>query len=225
MDIDNRIKKEALRRGYSNRTIKTYIYCVRRFFKKCKKDPKKVTKKDVREFLENLAEKGKSGNTVNVYLNSLKFLFEEVLGKKMKVNLKYSKIPKRLPSFLSKEEIIRLFNKIRNEKHRLMVEMIYSAGLRASEVINLRVDDLKIDEGYGFVRGGKGNKDRIFIIAKKLKERLKFLIDKENLEDGSFLFKSNRRRRYHQRSLQNIIKVAAKRANIKKRVTPPCIET
>ena len=91
MDFKESIRKECLRRRYSEKTVKTYAYCVERFFKNYKKEPKKVTKKDVREFLEILMENNRPGNTINVYLNSLKFYFEEILGSIPSVTLaKYS---------------------------------------------------------------------------------------------------------------------------------------
>ncbi|MCD6476894.1 MAG: phage integrase N-terminal SAM-like domain-containing protein [Candidatus Aenigmarchaeota archaeon] len=164
MRIKEAISREASRRRYSKRTIETYQFCVRKFFEYCKKDPKKVSKKDIREFLE-ISLKNKSGNTINVYLNSLKFYFEEILGKKMKLNIKYSKVPEKLPEILSKEEIKKLLSSINNSKHKLMIKLLYSSGLRVSELTNLKIKDLYIEKGYGFVRSGKGNKDRIFIIA------------------------------------------------------------
>ena len=220
MEINDAIRKECLRRRYSEKTIKTYITCVNLFFKKCKKEPKKVTKKDVREFLENLAEKGRAGNTLNVYLNALKFVFEDLLGKRMRLNIRYSKRPMELPTVLTREEVKELFNAITNEKHRLMIMLIYSSGLRVNELINLKVKDLNINKGYGFVRKGKGNKDRLFIIADKIKEKLNKLVVNEKLKEADFLFNSNRKSCFHTRTIQEIIKKAAKKAKIKKNVHP-----
>lgn len=219
MEINDRIRKEGLRRGYSNRTIKTYIHCTERFFKKCKKDPKRVTKKDVREYLEDLMERGRAGNTINVYLNALKFVFEQLLGKKMRLDIRYSKKPVRLPVVLTKEEARALFGAIKNEKHKLMVQLMYSAGLRVNELINLRVENLELDKNYGFVRQGKGNKDRLFIIALGLREQIGNMLNKDKIGQG-FVFLSNRKKPYHSRSLQGIIGSAAKVAKIRKRVTP-----
>ena len=69
MDIPELIRKTALRRGLSNRTIKTYRECVKRFFKTCDKNPKSVNKRDIQDFLDKLVEKDAPGNTINVYLN------------------------------------------------------------------------------------------------------------------------------------------------------------
>lgn len=220
MDVNEAIRKEALRRGYSLRTIKTYQECVERFLNSNKKDLNKISKKDVREFLDKLIEKGNAGNTINVYLNSLKFLLEEILNKKMRLNIRYSKKPVKLPVILTKDEIKKLFSSINNEKHRLIIKFLYSSGLRVSELLNLKVKDLELEKNYGFVRNGKGNKDRIFIIAESLKNDLKDLIEKDNLEYEDNLFKTNRNFKYSTRSIQEILKNSIKLSNIKKRISP-----
>lgn len=217
MEINESIRKEAIRRKYSPRTIETYQKCVYRFFQFCKKEPNEVTKKNVREFLENLSEKS-SGGTIHVYLNALKFFFEDCLRRNMQVNIKYSKIPERLPIVLTKEEVKKLIRKIHNWKHRLMIELMYGAGLRVSELINLKVKDLEIEKNYGFVRGGKGNKDRMFILPKTCSEKIKNLIEIEKLSSESFIFLTNRKEKYSSRSLQEIVKKAVKEAQISKRV-------
>jgi len=218
-DFDRAIEKEGLRRRYSIRTIKTYQKCVARFFQWCKKEPKKVTKKDVREYLERFIEKERSGNTINVYLNSLKFLFEEVLGKKMRLNIRYSKKPLKLPVVLSKGEVKKLFSVIENKKHKLMIELMYSAGLRVGELINLKVEDLEFNRGCGWVRSGKGNKDRLFIIAEGLKKDLRKFIGAKKLNEYDYLFTSNRHTKYNVRSLQQIIKKACKKAGLDKSIS------
>ena len=139
MYVPDLIKKEGLRRGLSPRTIKTYSSCVERFLKHYKnKDIKKITKKDVTDYIDKLLERNAAGNTINVYLNSIKFLMENVLNKRLTYRIRYSKVPKRLPTFLTKEETRRLFDVIENAKHKLMIKLLYSAGLRVSELINLK---------------------------------------------------------------------------------------
>jgi len=219
IDVNEAIKKEALRRGYSFRTIKSYQLCVEKFLETCNKTIDKISKKDVKEYLDLLVDRGKAGNTINVNLNALKFLFEKILGKKMRLDIKYSKKPLKLPVVLSKEEVKRLFSAINNEKHKLMIQLLYSAGLRVSELINLKPEDLKLEKSLGWVRGGKGNKDRLFIIADSLKTAIKELIGKENLSGENFLFNSNRDNKYDIRSLQVIIKQACKKAKLDKGIS------
>ena len=217
VDVNGAVSRECKRRRYSERTIKTYLYCINRFLKWNKKELGKTSKKDVRLFLEQLSEKGLSGNSMNTYHMAIKFLFEDVLKKKMWINIKYSKVPEKLPVVLSKEELKALFDTIDNPKHRLMIKLMYGAGLRVSELINLKKKDLEIEKGYGFVRHGKGNKDRIFVIGESLKEDIKKTA--ETIENEDFLFMSMRNKKYSLRSLQMIIKKAAKKAGIKKRIS------
>lgn len=216
MDIDYKVQREMIRRGYSVRTIKTYLDCIHRFFKKCNKHPSKVSKVEVREFLNDLTGKGVAGNTINVYLNALKFLFEQILNKKMRLNIRYSKIPKRLPVVLTKEEIRRLIDSIENDKHRLIVKLMYSAGLRVSELANLRVRDLEFENNFGWVREGKGKKDRMFIIAKSVKDDLlEFVKDRGR---DSWVFLGNNGRHISQRTVAAIIKDNTKKSKIEKNV-------
>jgi len=144
MDVNDIIRKEASRRKLSPKTIKTYQHCVKNFFKYCDKEPSKVSKLDVRKYLnEKFVEINAPGNTINVYLNALKFFFEECLNKKMRLNIKYSKTPRNLPVVLTQNEIKKLIDCIDNKKHRLMIETMYSAGMRVSELINLKIKDLE----------------------------------------------------------------------------------
>ncbi|PIN77607.1 recombinase XerC [Candidatus Woesearchaeota archaeon CG10_big_fil_rev_8_21_14_0_10_34_12] len=218
MGVSEAIEKEASRRRFSDKTIKTYQKCVERFFLWCKKEPKYVTKKDVHEFLEKMSERGKSGNTINIYLNALKFYFEEILRRNFRVDIRYSKIPKNLPIILTKEEVKKLIDNTKNHKHKIMVALLYSAGLRASELLNLKLKDLNFKEKYGFVRQGKGRKDRIFIIAEKLERVLLQLSVGRNKEE--FLFINNKNKVYSISSLQKIVEKAGKLAGIQKKIHP-----
>ncbi len=216
MDIEYKVTREMLRRRYSKTTIKTYLECINKFFRKCKKQPEKVSKIEVREFLNDLIKRNAAGNTVNVYLNALKFFFEEVLNKRMKLNIKYSKKPKRLPIVLTKDEIKRLIESIENQKHKLMIKLMYSAGLRVSELVNLKIEDLEIEKNYGWVREGKGGKDRLFIIAESIKTELTDYIKNNKITD--WLFPGNKRNHLSQRTVAAIIKDATKKAKINKKV-------
>jgi integrase/recombinase XerD len=218
VDVEAAVRRECKRRRYSERTAKTYVFCINRFLKWSNKDIGKVSKKDVRMFLEHLSS-DKTGSTMNVYHMAIRFLFQDVLDKKMWINIHYSKIPEALPTVLTKKEVLLLLNNITNPKHKLMTGFLYSSGLRVSELLNMKVKDIYIDENYGFVRRGKGNKDRIFILSEKLKDGLKALVE-ENLNKEDYLFSSNRGRKYSPRSIQEIIKKAAKTAGIKKHVHP-----
>lgn len=120
---------------------------------------------------------------------------------------------------MTKEEVVGLFDAIKNEKQRLMIELMYSAGLRLSELINLKICDIDIEKRIGWVRHGKGNKDRPFIIAEKMVEKLKDHISKYNLTYDSYTFTGL----YGQLSksyVQHVVRDAARKAKIKKKVHP-----
>jgi site-specific recombinase XerD len=204
--------REMRRRRYSERTIKTYCGCLERFLAWCKKPVNNITKKDVREWIEFHSDKGQAGNTLNVNLMALKFYFEQCLGRKIWVDIHYTKTPKRIQRVLTKKEVFDLINYIKNSQHKLMISLMYSAGLRVSELLNLRVKDLDIEKNYGFVRNGKGGKDRLFIIAEKLKKNLHLLIENKNAEE--YLFLTNRKNKYNIRSIQQIVKKSSKSAKI-----------
>lgn len=220
MYLPDLIRKEGLRRGLSHKTIKTYRQCIRKFFTRYKQEPNYITKHDIKEYLDGLIEKGSCGNTINVYLNALRFLYNDILGKKLMVKIRFSKTPKHKPEFLDKDEVKQLFEAIDNPKHKLAVMLMYSTGLRVSELVNLRVKDFEFQNNYGWVRGGKGNKDRLFIIAESLKAQLMNYITQNNLAHESWLFEGNNYNHLSVASIQQIIKKAARTAKIKKNVHP-----
>ncbi|MEK6816685.1 MAG: tyrosine-type recombinase/integrase [Nanoarchaeota archaeon] len=217
MDVLYNMKREAYRRGLSPRTISTYAQCIRQFMAFRKKDLKQATKKDVREYIDTLIDRNACGNTLNVHINALRFVLQEILNKKVMIKVRYSKTPKSLPVVLSREEVMKLFSAIQNATHKLMLELIYSAGLRVSEAVALKAGDIEPERGIGWVRHGKGNKDRPFIIAKCISEKVWGLINGKDAD--AFLF-PGRNGHLTVRSVQEIIKDVAGKAGIRKRVHP-----
>jgi len=219
LDVASAISRECRRRGYSERTIESYTSCVVKFIEYTRKTADILSKQDALNFLLYLKEEKKvAGNTLNVYHMAIRFFLEDIMRKNMKLNIKYSKRPTKFPEFLTKEETKMLIGKILNWKHRLMIEVIYGGGLRVSELLNLKISDLRINESYGFIRRGKGRKDRIFVLSKVCIDKIKNLIEMEKLNDYDYLFLTNRRERYSERSVQEIIKRAALLSGIKKNV-------
>ncbi|MBS3091116.1 tyrosine-type recombinase/integrase [Candidatus Pacearchaeota archaeon] len=220
IDIERAIKRECERRRYSPRTARTYIHCVNKFLTLSGKTLDKISKGDASEFLHHLSERGKSGSTINVYHMAIRFLFMDILRKNIRLDIKYSKVPLKLPEILTKEETRKLINAISNEKHRLMVGFMYSAGLRVSEMLDMKVCDIDFKNNYGFVRNGKGGKDRIFVLSQKIKPEIKEIIAKEKLSSGDLIFRNRNGKKYSTRSIQKIVKRAAMIAEINKKVHP-----
>ncbi|MEK6828022.1 MAG: tyrosine-type recombinase/integrase, partial [Nanoarchaeota archaeon] len=174
---------------------------------------------DIKSYLDLMIEKGACGSTINVNLNALKFFYGNVLNRRLMINIRYSKTPKSLPIVLTKEEVAMLINSISNPKHRLMAKLMYSAGLRVSELVHLKPEHLEIENGYGWVRHGKGNKDRMFVIAESIREELKDYISKECTSPDSYIFRGFSGH-LTTASVRSIIKNAVKNARITKHAHP-----
>ncbi|MFQ5474369.1 MAG: tyrosine-type recombinase/integrase [Candidatus Nanoarchaeia archaeon] len=205
------MKREMLRRKLSPRTVRTYLTYVKKFLLANKdKEPRQFSKKDVRAFLYGMEERDVSGSTLNVAHNALRFMMIDVLHKACYLKIRYSKTPKRIARHLTKEEVRMVLSVIKNPKHRLLVSLMYGAGLRVREVTRLRVDDLSFEENIGWVRSGKGGKDRPFIIPQAIKEELKHLCGQERF----WLF-PGRNGALTVKSVQIVVKIAGKKAGVK----------
>ena len=216
VDILYNMKREMLRRKLSPRTVNSYLFYVKKFLLANKdKSPKEFSKKDVREFLYKMEEKDVSGSTLNVAHNALRFMMVEVLHKACYLKIKYSKIPVRKVNYLTKEEVKRILDVIDNDKHKLLVSLMYGSGLRVREVTRIKVSDFSFDEDVGWIRSGKGNKDRPFIIPQKIKQKLIELCKKEKF----WLF-PGRNGALTTKSVQQIVKKAGIKAKLKKHVHP-----
>jgi len=208
-------------RGFSDNTIKTYITVNTLFLKWVKKQPEEVLEQDIKDYLADLISKDMATSSIALKKAALKFLYDEVLKKSI-VNLKTPKIPRKIPVILTKEEIRNLIDAASNPKSKLIIQFLYSTGLRLSELIKLKVDDLEMGERVGWVRKGKGNKDRIFILSNTLTRELdKYLLTLK--EDGKYLFPNNFGNHISSRNVQLIIQRVAKKAGIKKQVHPHMI--
>jgi site-specific recombinase XerD len=213
MDELEKFRKEAEFRRFSPRTIETYENCLKKFFALSNKDYRKITKKDIKEFLEDI-NKNCAGSTAHIYLNAIKFFFEQVMRRNIRVNIKYSKRPNKFPEVLTQHETKTLLDNIINNKHKVMISLLYAAGLRVSELVNLKVGDLNLKEGYGFIRCGKGRKDRVFIIPNKLERVLIVFWAGKGKEE--YLFVNNRGEKYSPRTITEIINKSAKLTGISK---------
>jgi len=130
----------------------------------------------------------------------------------------------KLPQVLSRDEILQIVRTIQNPKHRLMIELLYAAGLRVSEVVNVLVQDVNLDELTVFVRAPrparesiKSNKDRITIFSESLRDALRRQMDRK--QAGDWLFPSRRGGRLSTRTVQQVFKRAVKESGVQKEVS------
>jgi len=143
-DIISKLSDELKLRGYSKKTISSYCYLCNKFLTVSAKDSYKLTNNTIKRYILKLIAEKKDTATIRLNLAAFRFLFTKVLDKK---HVDFSKIhwPKRkkkLPKILSIQEIEKMINSTKNLKHRLVIAMIYSSGLRVSELINLKKDDI-----------------------------------------------------------------------------------
>jgi integrase/recombinase XerD len=199
--------RECKLRGYSLKTVKAYVYHVGRFLDSGLSE---------RDFLLNMIKEGKGRETVRQIGFSIKFFNKIGNVDEKDLPLPNMKNGKKLPEILSKKEIEEMVIVTKNFIHRLIIEIIYSAGLRVSEVVNLKWQDIDFQRGVIHIKQAKGNKDRIVMLSPKIKKKLKVL----DLEKEGYIFITNRGGKYTIRTIEMIVSNAAKKAGIKKNVTP-----
>lgn len=208
-DVRYAMKREMLRRKLSKKTVKTYLYFVDRFLLAHKhKSPREFSKKDIRRFLYSLEEQEVSGSTLNVAHNALRFMMIDVLHKACYLKIRYAKTPVRKANYLTKEQVKFLLGAINNPKHRLLVALMYGAGLRVGEVVRLKPSDLSFSENIGWVRGGRGDKDRAFILPQSIKKELQ----EWSGQSSSWLF-PGRNGHLTVKSVQEIIRKAGEKSS------------
>ena len=204
-------------RNYSPKTRKSYLLYIKNYIIFSQKLRIKNKQKAIEDYLLNMQKQNKSPQTMNLALNSIKFLYSEVLNDPQKINLKFAKRSKKLPVVLSRSEIEKILLKTSNAKYRLIIALAYGCGLRVSEVINLKVKDLDIDELTITIREAKGKKDRISVLPEKLLNDLRNMIAGKNADE--YLFDSSRGGKLTTASLQKMFRKSLAKTYIKKSAT------
>lgn len=175
------IKREIRRRNYSYSTEKTYCQWVVRYVRYHNlTHPRELGNRDIVKYLNYLAnECNLAASTQNQALSALVFLYEHVLDIPVEElnNLKRAKKPERLPVVLSKEQALAIINEM-SGVNQMVLELIYGAGLRISEVLSLRIQDVDVAYRQITVWNGKGRKDRITMLPDRVIPKLKIHIDK-----------------------------------------------
>jgi len=140
-------------RNLSPQTIEGNVFHVAQFAKHFEKSPELLGGEEIREYrIFLLRERKIARSTVNVALSALRFFYKVTLRREWAMeHLRYPRREKRLPVVLSKQEVFRVFAMVRNLKHRTVLMTLYSTGMRVSEVVRLRVDDIHSKRESGFV--------------------------------------------------------------------------
>ncbi len=217
----NAYKAKLERRRYSPHTIKMYMNYFEKFLNYFKEiDPEKIQADEIQNYLLFLIRKKGIGISMqNQIINSIKFYYEQVLGREKKVYwLDRPRKEKKLPNVINKSEIKSMLAYTPNIKHKVIISLLYSAGLRRSELLNMRLTDIDWERKQIFIRGGKGKKDRISMLSDMLAGMLKEYL--KTYKPKYWLIEGARGSKYGESSVLAVVKNAAKRAGIKKTVTP-----
>ena len=223
LNMENKIVKDAEKKlhllGYSKNTIKTYLHYLNLFSVHFKNEGT-ITKEKIESYIYDMIKsKNLSYSAQSQFINAIKFYYEKTLeNPKTVFNLPRPKKPKTLPKVMSRKEVFKLLSVISNIKHKAILHIIYSGGLRLGELLNLKIEDIDSDRMLIHIKGGKGKKDRTTILGNTC-----LLILREyyrSYKPGVWLFESIKKgKQYSAKSVQNIFKTNLKKAGINKPFT------
>ena len=203
-------------KAYSPSTIKTYRNEFSQLLQTIKqKNVANLTPADLRRYMVYALEKeGISENTAHSRLNALKFYFEQVLGReKFFWEIPRPKKPQKLPKVLSEEKIIEGLLAVENLKHKTLLLLAYSAGLRVSEVIQLKIKDIDSERMQIRINNAKGKKDRVVALSKSILVLLRKYY--KEYQPATWLFEGQSAgEHYHARSAQLVFNAAFKQLNL-----------
>lgn len=205
---------------YSNNTLKAYKSSFEEFINYYhKSDIERIDEKMIIAFMQYLViDRKVSTSYQNQSINAIKFYYERVLGGQRKLYLlDRPRKEKALPEVLSEDEVVRVIKQIGNIKHKAIVMLIYSAGLRLSEVINMKIKDIDSQRMQIYVQQAKGRKDRYTLLSKKLLPVLREYYNE--YKPVTWLFEGAKGGQYSESSVQSIVNEAYERAGITKKVT------
>jgi integrase/recombinase XerD len=206
---------------YSMSTAQTYTSCFERFMDYFKDQPDlmKLDENDIRNYLTHLHRANSSDSYINQAINAIKFYYEVVHNMPSRFyQIERPRKKEKLPEVLSENEVKAMLKQASNIKHLCIMQLLYSAGLRRAELIDLKITDIDSERNVIVVRCGKGGKDRHTLLGntvlKNLREYYKVYKPK------TYLFEGQSGDQYSPSSVGAIVRRAASKAGIKKKVTP-----
>ncbi|GHV72626.1 hypothetical protein AGMMS49928_29870 [Spirochaetia bacterium] len=214
-----KLEMELHARKYSLPTMRSYLYYNRALCRTLRKVPEEITAENIKQYLAHLDQVlDLSTSSMNLALSAIKFFYGEVLKKDIAHEQHRPHRDKRLPVIFSKSEIERILGMEKNPKHRLLLMLAYSSGLRVSEVVALKKEHIDLARKTVFIRSGKGRKDRFTLLSSRAAQ---FLTDYCSIYTiGTWLFPGQPASHHLSiRSAQNIFDKAVQKAGIEKDVS------
>jgi integrase/recombinase XerD len=213
------VRRYLSEKRYSIHTLHSYISHLEFFFRYFdKKEPGDITSRDIEGFMHDYIIANRySASYQNQVISAVKIFYDLQGGRS--INSSVFERPRRsrsLPKVFSKDEVMQIFNATKNGKHKLILWMVYSCGLRRSEVVNIRLTDLDTERGTLHIREGKGKVDRMVPISPKIWEKIRSYI--KSYKPSEYLFEGQGGGKYSVESVYNVFKKSLRSAGIGKEV-------
>jgi site-specific recombinase XerD len=206
--------------NYSTSTIRNYSSAFIQFLKYFElKNPEEITNPEIVTLLGSLMARGLSASTAHTMVNAVQFYYNQVLGDKVfELKLPRAKKEKKLPSVLTMEECMTLFQTVENPKHKLLLLIGYGAGLRVSEIVNLKWTDILFAEHKIHIKNAKGMKDRMVMLPYSIVKTLELY--KQTYKGKDYVFEGQfASEPYSTRSAQMVMKQALEKSGLAKKAT------
>ncbi|WP_159021481.1 site-specific tyrosine recombinase/integron integrase [Formosa sp. L2A11] len=205
---------------YANNTVKAYVTAFETFINHYKtKELIQINENDIRHYILKLIQENKSDSYINVTINSIKFYYESVLGMPNRFyQIERPRKTQKLPKVLSKSDILKIIANTNNLKHKCIVSLLYSAGIRRSELINLKISDIDSKRMLIRIESAKGNKDRYTILSYSILKDLRAYYKEWKPE--KYIIEGLYGKQYSGQSIGKIVVNAAEKAGIRHKVTP-----
>ncbi len=204
---------------YAKSTIRTYISQIQIFLDFFQKDANKILIKEIETYIKKCIKTDKIAfSTQKSILGTIRLFYQLVLHKNIDIDYLYpDRQEYKLPNVLSQNEVKTILNSILNIKHKAILSLIYSAGLRISELLSLQISDIDSDRMRIRISGSKNNRDREVMLSEKILLLLRDYF--KQYKPKKYLFEGQKGGSYSARSVQEILKKALKKAKIKKHAT------
>ncbi|MBU0529844.1 site-specific integrase [bacterium] len=219
-EIINNYTKQLSIENYSEQTIKGYLSALKLFLEFIEKlNVNRITEKEIQDYLFYCkTKKNYSFSTMRQVISSIRYLYKNVLRQQIPESLNLTlRKPNSLPVVLSKTEIIKILQATNNLKHKTILLLIYSAGLRLGELINLKLGDLNSESMKIHVQQGKGKKDRYVMLSENVLEVVRKYY--QTYKPKEYIIEGQKGWKYSPKSVQSIFKAVLKKAKIKKKAS------
>ena len=200
---NNKMINKLVYLNYSKRTIELYSHYLNKFLEKIGKYPQHLTSNDFQGYLNNY--KFSSTSQQNQIINSIKFYYTEILNKKYdKIDFQRPRKEKHLPQIIEKDFLLEKISKIENLKHKAIISLAFSTGMRVSEIINLKISDIDSTRMIINIIQAKGRKDRIVPLSPKILELLRSYYKEYKPKD--YMFNGQNSKQYSSESCNKLVK-------------------